>query len=105
MTDDKIEQVNPEAAWAEMLWHSYLTGDLSQLGNKVKVVRQIFKHLPTEPRCQVCSAPFQGFGGAVVGVIGFAPGDPASIPAFATAAKKWSRSTRSELMEVCVIHV
>lgn len=28
--------------------------------------RQIFKRLPAEPRCKICHAPFEGFGGSVI---------------------------------------
>lgn len=59
---------------AHRLWYSYLTGDLSQLDARVKLVRQIFRHLPTEPRCTVCRAPFSGIGGAAVSLFGFGAG-------------------------------
>ena len=71
---DRAEQMDPESEWAYILWHSYLTGDLSRLDMKVKAVRQIFKRLPSEPRCRVCQAPFRGIGGALVGVLGFGAG-------------------------------
>jgi adenylate cyclase len=57
-----------------MLWHSYLTGDHSQLDGKVKMVRRVFMHLPSAPRCRVCNAPFQGLGGKVVSLFGFGAG-------------------------------
>ncbi len=41
---------------ASILWHSYLTGDLSRLDTRVNVVRWVFKHLPSDPRCKVCNA-------------------------------------------------
>jgi adenylate cyclase len=56
------------------LWHSYLTGDLSQLDSMTRVVRRIFKRLPSDPRCLVCYAPFHGIGGTVVRVFGFRAG-------------------------------
>lgn len=82
MVDDRTEQPDPTNQWAHMLWHSYLTGDRSQLDNKVKMVRRIFKHLPTGPRCLVCNAPFQGVGGAVVGLMGFGAGRSSFNPNF-----------------------
>jgi adenylate cyclase len=70
----KEEQLKSQTAWAHVLWHSYLTGDRSQLTTKVKVVRQIFRHLPSPPRCRVCNAPFRGAGGVVVSWLGFGGG-------------------------------
>ena len=68
------EEPDKQTARAHTLWHSYLTGDLSQLGAQVKLTRYIFKHLPTDPRCKVCNAPFRGVGGAIVNVFGFGAG-------------------------------
>ena len=86
--DDNTVQQDPEAAWAQMLWDSYLTGDLSNLDNKVKFVRQVFKHLPSDPRCQVCSAPFHGFGGAMVSLIGFGAGRSSFNPSLCDRCEK-----------------
>jgi adenylate cyclase len=38
-----------------------------------------FKHLPSDPRCKLCWAPFSGVGGALVRHFGFGrfPGNPA----------------------------
>jgi adenylate cyclase len=72
--DDRAAHSDPETEQAYTLWHSYLTGDTSQLSPLVKLVRQIFIRLPSEPRCRVCNAPFKGIGGAVVGLIGFGAG-------------------------------
>lgn len=70
----KNDQLSSQTAWAHVLWHSYLTGDRSQLTAKVKVVREIFRHLPSPPRCRVCNAPFRGAGGMVVSWLGFGGG-------------------------------
>jgi adenylate cyclase len=35
--------------------------------------RRIFRHLPSEPRCKVCSNPFGGLGGRIVGLAGWKP--------------------------------
>lgn len=86
--DDNTMQQDPEAAWAQMLWDSYLTGDLSNLDNKVKFVRQVFKHLPSDPRCRVCSAPFHGFGGAMVSLIGFGAGRSSFNPSLCDRCEK-----------------
>jgi len=37
------------------------------------VVRTLFRHLPADPRCRLCIAPFGGFGGKVAGRMGFSP--------------------------------
>lgn len=55
---------------ASVLWQSYLTGDHSRLDTRVKVVRRVFRHLPSAPRCSVCNAPFRGIGGFVVNLFG-----------------------------------
>jgi adenylate cyclase len=87
-SSDRLEHSDPETEWAYILWHSYLTGDLSQLNMKVKAVRQIFKHLPSEPRCRVCNAPFQGIGGAFVGVLGFGAGRSSFNPSLCGRCEK-----------------
>ncbi len=66
--------VGDQAEWAYTLWHSYLTGDHSQLGTQVKMARRIFRHLPSQARCRVCNAPFQGLGGVAAGLLGFGAG-------------------------------
>jgi adenylate cyclase len=68
------QPVDGQTAWAQMLWYAYLTGDNSQLDTKVKVIRQVFKRLPSPPRCKVCNAPFTGIGGAIVKPFGFGSG-------------------------------
>jgi adenylate cyclase len=86
--DDRTEQPGPQTEWAQTLWHSYLTGDHSKLNKKTKVVRQIFKHLRSGPRCRVCNAPFQGIGGAMVGVIGFGAGRSSFNPTLCDRCEK-----------------
>ncbi|MGI8927312.1 MAG: adenylate/guanylate cyclase domain-containing protein [Tepidiformaceae bacterium] len=34
-------------------------------------MRSVFRHLPSAPRCKVCSNPFGGLGGKAVGLFGF----------------------------------
>jgi adenylate cyclase len=60
--------------WAHLLWHSYLTGDVSRLDGRVRMARRMFLHLPSPPRCRVCNAPFRGMGGALARVFGFGVG-------------------------------
>jgi adenylate cyclase len=39
----------------------------------LKLVRAAFRHMPAEPRCRLCLAPFQGAGGRITAMIGFRP--------------------------------
>jgi adenylate cyclase len=39
----------------------------------VRVVRTLFRHLPSDPRCKLCIAPFSGVGGKAAGLLGFGP--------------------------------
>jgi adenylate cyclase len=43
------------------------------------MIRRRFRHVPSDPRCKLCSAPFGGPGGAVLKHVGFGrfPGNPA----------------------------
>lgn len=82
------EQPSSQTAWAHMLWHSYLTGDLSQLDAKVKMIRQLFKRLPSPPRCRVCNAPFHGPGGVVAGLMGFGAGRSSLNPTLCGRCEK-----------------
>lgn len=65
---------DPDTAFASVLWSAYLTGDNSQLPGKVKMMRSAFRHLPSDPRCQVCNGPFAGAGGALIRPFGFGGG-------------------------------
>jgi adenylate cyclase len=69
-----------QAERALILWHSYLTGDLSRLDALTSVVRRVFKRLPSAPRCRVCNAPFHGVGGMVVSLFGFGAGKSSFNP-------------------------
>jgi adenylate cyclase len=51
------------------LWQKVLTDGHAPL---VKA-RRAFRHLPSEPRCKLCSNPFGGIAGAVLAVAGFRP--------------------------------
>ena len=55
----------------ERFWHDYLTR-----GNSMeRRVRRIFRVLPSEPRCQLCAAPFAGAASPVMRAIGKRPAD------------------------------
>ncbi len=60
--------------WPERLWLGYLTGDHSDLGPMVSGVKAAFKHVPAEPRCRVCNAPFGRPGRYLSRAMGFGPG-------------------------------
>ncbi|MEJ2600589.1 MAG: adenylate/guanylate cyclase domain-containing protein [Anaerolineales bacterium] len=81
-------QTDPQHAWAHMLWYAYLTGDRSRLDTKVRVIRQIFRWLPREPRCKVCNAPFKGVGGVLVNLIGFGAGRSSFNPSLCDRCEK-----------------
>lgn len=82
------EQGTQQAEQAQLLWHSYLTGDDSHLGAQVKMVRRVFKHLPADPRCKVCSAPFRGLGGMAVSLLGFGAGRSSFNPSLCDRCEK-----------------
>ncbi len=82
------EMVGGQTERAYILWHSYLTGDHSQLDTQVKVVRRIFKHLPSDPRCRVCNAPFHGLGGLAVSLFGFGAGRSSFNPTLCDRCEK-----------------
>jgi adenylate cyclase len=70
------------------LWRAYLTGDHSHLDPLAKVVRGLFKRLPSANRCRVCNAPFQGLGGTVVGLFGFGAGRSSFNPSLCDRCEK-----------------
>jgi adenylate cyclase len=52
--------------YPEDYWRAFLTnGDTLE-----RRLRIVFKHLPSEPRCHLCAAPFSGPGGAAMRLIG-----------------------------------
>ena len=57
-----------EAATSEQ-WRTLLTEGHAALVR----ARRVFRHLPAEPRCKMCSNPFGGVAGRVLGAAGFSP--------------------------------
>lgn len=56
----------PQDAATEEFWRDFLTrGD-----SRERQARRLFKHLPHEPRCRMCAAPFAGIGASVMRLIG-----------------------------------
>jgi len=52
-------------------WLNYLTGrEQSDEGVKT-ALRWLFTHLPSDPRCRICRAPFRGVGSVVARSLGF----------------------------------
>jgi adenylate cyclase len=41
--------------------------------HRMRMFVRLMRRLPTDPRCAVCRAPYGGFGGRVMGRMGFAP--------------------------------
>lgn len=73
-SSEKDQQPDGQQARALILWHSYLTGDITHLDSMTRIIRRLFKKLPSDPRCLVCNAPFHGVGGAFVSILGFRSG-------------------------------
>lgn len=59
---------------AHILWEAYLTGDHRRVGKRIRFLRSMFRHLPADPRCKVCNAPFSGVGGTIAALLGFRAG-------------------------------
>lgn len=55
----------------EEFWSNYLENPDSLM----TMGRRVFSHLPANPRCQLCAAPFSGVGGSLMRVIGKRPSD------------------------------
>lgn len=41
--------------------------------HRVRMFVRLMRHLPSDPRCAICRAPYGGVGGRVMGRLGFAP--------------------------------
>ncbi|HJW89743.1 MAG TPA: hypothetical protein VJ436_03780, partial [Anaerolineales bacterium] len=50
----------------EELWHKVLTGTHPMLVRG----RPLFKRIPSDPRCQLCQAPFRGPGALLMRLLG-----------------------------------
>jgi adenylate cyclase len=48
------------------LWGRVLAGTQSQM----RTGRRLMRHLPSDPRCKLCAAPFGGVGGALMRILG-----------------------------------
>ena len=50
----------------DQMWHDWFMIDANSVERKVQ---RFFHALPHDPRCKLCNAPFQGFGGIVVSTV------------------------------------
>ena len=58
-----------KSTYEEEHWREFLTQGDSML----HFGRRVFTHLPSSPRCRLCTAPFGGIGGPVMRLIGKGP--------------------------------
>ena len=65
---EMAEQPTARRVPDEAEFRRVLTGEHPDLTR----MRKRFKRIPTSPRCKLCSAPFEGLGGAVLRHIGYA---------------------------------
>ena len=59
----------PPAGENDEFWHEYLTSG----SPNERRTRRIYKRIPSEPRCQICAAPFAGVGAPLMRMIGKRP--------------------------------
>jgi adenylate cyclase len=50
-------------------WHTILV----EGHGSMNMARRFWRHVPSAPRCKICSSPFGGVGGRFFGMIGWAP--------------------------------
>jgi adenylate cyclase len=55
-----------EAVRYDDLWREVLAGTQSRM----RAGRQLMRHLPSDPRCKLCAAPFGGLGGVLMRRVG-----------------------------------
>jgi adenylate cyclase len=70
---EKFFQRRELKAWKgrspDVMWKLFLTGEAPQL----RQGRRLLKHIPSNPRCKLCYAPFSGAGAPLMRVIGKGP--------------------------------
>jgi adenylate cyclase len=54
----------------EEFWREFLTGEADSF---LQLGRRVFTHIPSDPRCRLCTAPFAGVGGRLMGFFGKRP--------------------------------
>ena len=70
MPSDKPTASNPDER-DEAFWRDYLAHPDSMM----QVGRRFFSRMPSNPRCQLCAAPFAGAGGSLMRMVGKRPSD------------------------------
>ncbi len=86
--ENQQNSLDPQGQRAQILWHSYLTGDRDELDSMTRTVRKVFKRLPSAPRCLVCNAPFHGVGSLLLKPLGFAAGYSSLNPTLCDRCEK-----------------
>jgi adenylate cyclase len=67
--DPRADLPHPDSA-ADARWRAVLLGDPRQAPGLGRL-RRIFRHLPSDPRCKLCYAPYAAPFGPIVGLLGF----------------------------------
>jgi adenylate cyclase len=57
---------------ADARWRSVLLGDADRAPGLIRL-RQVFRHLPSDPRCKLCYAPYAAPFGPLVRLLGYGP--------------------------------
>jgi adenylate cyclase len=68
----EIQGDEPSDPEGDARWRAVLTGDYDA-NPALRGLRPLFRHLPSNPRCKLCSAPYGPPFGAVVKLLGFGP--------------------------------
>ena len=69
-TSDPRADLPQHDADADVRWRAVLVGDEKHAPGLARL-RRIFRHLPSDPRCKLCFAPYAAPFGPVVGRLGF----------------------------------
>jgi adenylate cyclase len=68
--DDPRADLPQHDVEADARWHAVLMGDETQAPGLARL-RRVFRHLPSDPRCKLCYAPYAAPFGPVVSLLGF----------------------------------
>jgi len=64
-----LASIQPPDFGEDAFWRDYLTR-----GHPIeRRIRNVFKHIPNGPRCQLCAAPFSGAGAPLMRLVGKGP--------------------------------
>jgi adenylate cyclase len=73
------------------VWRHYLVGDEQVFEGTERVFRLVLGHLPSDPRCRICSAPFRGVGSVVARTLGFSPSPSQMNPTLCNRCERFVR--------------